>query len=271
MPKHSDVSETAAMAQVPTNFPSFPIITPNTPPVEATPPEPAPEPDIEEPVVEPTPEPVVEEEPVDEPIVEEPVVEPAPTPEPEADPIPEPPVETEPPVEEPVVKPKPQPPVKEHPVHKGDKPIESLPVGSAEERAVTYVSQIEDEEVRALLLGALADKRVFSQDEDLRYRMQVADSIREMMRYIRTNVPASATFKTFMEGVNSYMVMVETQGIPSMWSEESASAPLDEIQARKAAMAIERAIENLDMHKDGEEPKVALKKYAQKVREGKIK
>lgn len=185
--------------------------------------------------------------------------------EPEPTPTPE-----EPPVKEPVVEPSPEPPIEERPVPEGDKPVESLPVGSVQERAVTLVSKIADEEVRLLLMSALADKKAFSKDSDLRYRTHISSCIREMNRWIRTNIPASASFKTFMEGVNSYLLMVETQGIPSMWSAESANAPLDEIQARRAAMAIERAAENLGVYNDVI-PMEVLRAYAQEVREGKIK
>lgn len=207
--------------------------------------------------------PIQFEAPEDTPPVEANPTEPAPTPETDVDPKPEP-------DDAPPIKPGPEPSDEERPVPKGDKPIESLPMGSTEERAVTYVSKIKDEDVRLLLMGALGDRKVFSQDEDLRHRMMVADNLREMIRYIRTNVPASASFKTFMEGINSYLLMVENQGIPSMWSEEAANAPLDEIQARKAAMAIERAAESLVIY-DGEKPGEALKHYAKQVREGKIK
>lgn len=185
--------------------------------------------------------------------------------EPEPTPTPE-----EPPVKEPVVEPSPEPPIEERPVPEGDKPVESLPVGSVQERAVTLVSKIADEEVRLLLMLALADKKAFSKDSDLRYRTHISSCIREMNRWIRTNIPASASFKTFMEGVNSYLLMVETQGIPSMWSAEAANAPLDEIQARRAAMAIERAAENLGVYNDVI-PMEVLRAYAQEVREGKIK
>lgn len=198
--------------------------------------------------------------------------------EPEHTPTPE-----EPPVKEPV-EPSPEPPIEERPVPEGDKPVESLPVGSVQERAVTLVSKIADEEVRLLLMSALADKKAFSKDSDLRYRTHISSCIREMNRWIRTNIPASASFKTFMEGVNSYLLMVETQGIPSMWSAESANAPLDEIQARRAAMAIERAVQNMDFDEndpeavDNESYGIAkqaliasLYQYAQDVRTGKIK
>lgn len=231
--------------------PTDPIIVPDTPPVETEP---------TEPVTEPTPEPEAD------PVPEEPVVEEEPEPEPET--------------EEPVVEPSPEPEVEERPVPEGDKPVESIPVGSVAERAVTLVSKIEDEEVRGLLMDALADKMIFTKDLDIRYRNHISNCIREMNRWIRTNIPNSASFKTFMEGINDYLLRVETQGVPSMWSEEAASAPLDEIQARKAAMAIERAVSTLsvpDEEADETRVKITLEivaelmAYAQGVREGKIK
>lgn len=259
MPKHSDVPESldkyegpaaiesSVQTEVPEDAPATdPIITPDTPPIEASPADPAP-----------TPVPEADRDTEPEPdLDDDPVVEPSPEPEPDFTPNPD--------------EPSPEPPAEEYVIPEGDKPIESIPVGSKAERAVTYVSQIEDPVVRALLMQALADQKVFSKDTDLRYRMQVADSLREMIRWIRTNVPGSASYKTFMEGVNTYLLMVESQGIPSMWSEEAANAPLDEIQARKAAMAIERAVETLAFY-EGYEPVEVLRNYAQQVREGKIK
>lgn len=230
--------------------PTDQLVVEDTPPTEATPVDPTPVPEQDEPVVEETP---------------------AEDPEPET------------PVEEPVVEPSPEPETPERDVPEGDKPVSSIPVGSVVERAVTLASKIEDDAVRELVIHALADQRVFTKDADLRHRTQVSHCIREMNRWIRTNIPSSASYKTFMEGINSYLLQVETHGIPSMWSAEASSAPLDEIQARKAAMAIERAVAHAELLNDGdmadnEEYQAAkaklvatLNRYAQDTREGKIK
>lgn len=238
MSKHADESAyTVDTEEVPEDAsPTDPIVVPDTEPLEpeATDPDPAPLPGAGEEL-----DPVEYEE--------------------EPDEVPVEPVE-----------PSPEPPAEELLVSEGNKPVESIPVGSVWERAVTQASQIQDTAVRGLLLQALADQQAYSKDEDLRHRMMVADNLREMMRWIRTNIPSSASFQSFMAGVNSYLLKVETEGIPSMWSAEAASAPLDEIQARKAAMAIERAASQLDVH-GSEDPVTTLKGYAQKMREGKIK
>lgn len=236
MSKHADENAFMVQTEVPEDVPATdPIVTPDTPPVEASPTEPVPSA--------------------------------GPT-EPEDDPSED--TGKEPPVEESVIEPSTQPPAQEQPDSEGDKPIESIPVGSVAERAVTFASKIDDENVRIYVLHALADQRAFSKDWDVRYRLETANIIREMMRWIRTNVPASVSYQTFMAALNNYLLKVETDGIPSMWSKESASAPLDEIQARKAAMAIERAAEQLSVY-GAEDPEKALKRYAQKIREGKIR
>lgn len=236
MSKHADESAyTVDTEEVPEDVPpTDPIVVPDTEPLdpEATNPDPAPSPGADG-----VPE-EVDEDPDEVPIES--------------------------------VEPSPEPPAEELPVSEGNKPVESIPVGSVWERAVTHASQVEDPAVSILLLQALADQKAYSKDEDLKHRMMVADSLREMMRWIRTNIPASASFKSFMDGVNSYLLMVETQGIPSMWSPEAASAPLDEIQARRAAMAIERAASQLEVSWV-EDPVKTLRGYAQKMREGKIK
>lgn len=229
--------------------PTAQLVVEDTPATEATPVDPAPIPESDESVVEETP--TEESEP-----------------------------ETS--VEEYVVKSSTESPAEGSDESEGDKPLESIPVGSVAERAINFASGIEDRAVRELVMHALADVQVFSKDADLRHRTQVSNYIREMNRWIRTNIPSSASFKTFMEGINSYLLQVETQGIPSMWSPEAASAPLDEIQARKAAMAIERAVAHAELLDDGdmvdnEEYQAAKKKlvatlnrYAQSTREGKI-
>lgn len=256
MGNHSATFSETTEPEVPEDStPTDPIITPDTPPTEVNPTDPAPTPEVDE---EPEPEPEVDEESP----AEEPVVDPEPEPTPEVDE--EPPAEEEVPVE-----PSPEPPAEERPIPEGDKPIESLPLGSVPERAVTAVSKIDDPEVRALLMSALGDRKAFSQDMDLHYRTTVANCIREMNRWIRTNVPSSVTYKTFMESVNHYLLMVETQGIPTMWSAESSTAPLDEVQARKAAMAVERAAEYLALH-EGSDLIEVLRTYAQNLRVGKI-
>lgn len=249
----SEHSAEPIQTEVPEDVPATePIITPDTPPTEVDPTDPAPTPEEDdEPVVDPT-EPVPSAEPT----------------EPEVDPSED--TGKEPPLEEPVVEPSPEPETPERDVPEGDKPVESIPVGSVFERAVTYVSKIVDEDVRLLMMGALADRKIFSKDEDLRHRMEVSDNLREMIRWIRTNVPGSASYKTFMEAVNRYLLRVESEGIPTMWSAEAASAPLDELQARKAAMAIERAAAELGLTQDSVHVE-DLRAYAQAVREGKIK